>query len=300
MLEYLNPVHEDDVTYSVDMIRLKLKFSPLNFKSFGNWINSVSNGLFVETYPISFKAYAFRNLFRIVCPDNNSFVIGLGFNGVVSDDSFLLGFMEFNPNKIANQKEFELVMEQLRQYCFYAEVSRWDLSVDVPIARELCYLHKDKRKYSLLQNSSADKDEKLGQRNKAGYIKLYNKRIESELDYELTRLEITLDGDSTYEDLVKYLPCVDVNGEQQNFKPYMELSGTTLVLYELLIQQDMKERENYMKRIGRNVRERLRPFVYGNKYDSDKFVVSRDVFLQLKKQLREYTINIRYDLSDDL
>ena len=55
-----------------------------------------------------------------------------------------------------------------------------------------------------------------------------------------------------------------------------------------------------MRRIGRRIAEQLRPYVYGSKYDSDKFVVSRNVFLQLKKQLREYTINIRYDLSDNL
>lgn len=298
MLEYLNSVHEDDVTYSVDMVRLRLEFNETNMQVFGDWLSGV-NCFFVESFPVSYKAYAYRNLFHVTCSNNNSFVVGLGFNGTTVSD-YLLGFMEFNPNKVANQKEFQLVMDKLRKYCFCAELSRWDLAVDVPFAREQCHLRKDKRKYSLLEKSKIDRTENLGQRNKVGYVKLYNKRIESELDYELTRLEITLDGQCTYKDFLTYLPRIDVDGDQQTINPYVELSGTNLVLYELLMEHDLLEREHYMRRIGRRIAEQLRPYVYGSKYDSDKFVVSRNVFLQLKKQLREYTINIRYDLSDNL
>lgn len=288
---YYRGIFFDNICFSVDMVRLKLDFcTEERIKKFGDYLSSVFR-IYIDQYPISYKAYGYRNLFKITCANNESFVIGLVFNGSSADSRFL-GFMEFNPNKVAEQPEFKDIFEELRIHCFTAEVSRWDLAVDVPLPRELCVLQKDKRKYTLIRNSESDKTEYLGIRNKSGFVKLYNKKIESKLDYELTRMELTLTGDCTFDDFCTLLPRIDVKGEQHNFKPYLELNKTDIVLYELLMKCDIIERKEYLSRLGRIKGDKLRPYVTGNKCDSDKFIVPRDVFRKLKKQLCDWMINI--------
>ena len=298
MIHYYQAIQEDGVTCSIDMIRLKLDFSSEEKTvAFGKWL-SAPHRLYVETYPNSFKQYSYRNLFKITCSNDQSFVLGLSLNGN-NKDSYYLGFLEFNPNKVADQREFRKVYDMLRTYCFCAEVVRWDLAVDVPLRRDMCILQKDKRTYHLIQNSSLDKDEKLGQRNKSGYVKLYNKSLESGLDIDMTRLEITIGGNLNYEDFVKILPRVEVKGEQQVIDPYLDLKDTDIVLYELLMKCDLTERQEYIKRLGRGKAQKLKPYLRGSVYDSDKFVVSHDIYRQLRHQLREWTIGIKYTLLDD-
>lgn len=224
---------------------------------------------------------------------------GLSFNGTDSSSRYL-GFMEFNPNKVGQQEEFKTVFAKLMIHCFTAEVVRWDLAVDVPLARELCILTKDKRKYTLVQNSRQDKTEYLGCHNKQGFVKLYNKKIESNLDDELTRLEITVGGKCTYSEFLELCPKVDVRGEQQNFNPYLDLPDTDVVLYELLMKCDLSERQEYFNRLGRRKKDLLKKYVFSNTYDSDKFVVPHVVFIQLKQQLRQYSIGVDWSVLDNI
>ena len=41
-------------------------------------------------------------------------------------------------------------------------------------------------------------------------------------------------------------------------------------------------------------------YVFSNTYDSDKFVVPHVVFVQLKQQLRQYTIGVDYSILDNV
>ena len=299
MIHYFNSIYIDHVIYSIDMVRLSLDFSGLDrIKAFGDYLSGI-NMLYIEQFNPSYKAYAYRNLFKVICKNNHTFVIGLGFNGDDRESQFK-GFMEFNPNKVCDQKEFQEVFSHLYIHCFCADVIRWDLSVDVPLSRELCVLTKDKRKYTLVQNSESDKSEYLGSRNKSGFVKLYNKTKESDLDYDLTRLEVTVGGNLTYSDFLKICPTVDVRGDQQTFNPYTDLPDTDVVLYELLMKCDLSERRAYFKRLGRRKQNTLLNYVFSSKYDSDKFVVPRSVYAQLKRQLREWTIGIDYSIRDNI
>ena len=165
MVNYFNSIYIEPSIYSIDMIRLKLDFSGSErITNFGNFMSRVDL-LYIEQYPQSFKAFSYRNLFKVTCSNDSSFVIGLSFNGTDSSSRYL-GFMEFNPNKVGQQEEFKAVFAELMIHCFTAEVVRWDLAVDVPLARDLCILTKDKRKYTLVQNSRQDKTEYLGCHNK--------------------------------------------------------------------------------------------------------------------------------------
>ena len=303
MLAYYSPVFRESTVYSIDMVRLKLDFSGKEYLDvFLEWLSGI-NDIYIERHPVSHKAYAYRNLFQITCKSNNcSFVIGLSLNGS-NPESYYLGFMEFNPNKVSETEEFQEIFLKLQECCFCAEIIRWDLAVDVPERRDMCEFSLDgyDGPYHLHEKSALDKTECLRKRNKHGYVKLYNKQKESGLDYELTRLEITVDGKATYTDFSKICPEVIVKGDgnRKNFYKNPKLFKTDIVLLEMLMLLDMSERERLFKEFTRRKKEKFRPYFYNVYGSPDQFVVSEEVFNQLKHQLRNWTIGIDYSLIDD-
>ena len=78
------------------------------------------------------------------------------------------------------------------------------------------------------------------------------------------------------------------------------MPDTDVVLYELLMKCDLSERQEYFNRLGRRKKDLLKKYVFSNTYDSDKFVVPHVVFVQLKQQLRQYTIGVDYSILDNV
>lgn len=94
MVNYFNSIYIEPSIYSIDMVRLRLDFSGSErIANFGNFMSRVDL-LYIEQYPQSFKAFSYRNLFKVTCSNDSSFVIGLSFNGTDSSSRYL-GFMEF-------------------------------------------------------------------------------------------------------------------------------------------------------------------------------------------------------------
>ena len=70
--------------------------------------------------------------------------------------------------------------------------------------RENCFLVKDRRMY-IERRHGAEFTQYLGAKSsRVGRVKLYNKQAESNLDYPLTRLELTLDPQMPYVSLKHY------------------------------------------------------------------------------------------------
>lgn len=299
MLFYYDSVKENGITYSIDMVRLRLDFSSIErIDEFGAYFTSPSCPLYLQTeqYPLSSKAFSYRYLFKVDCANSSSFVFGLGFNG--SDRSAgWMGFCEFNPNKVAETEEFRFFFDLLRGFCPWAELVRYDLAVDVPVSRSQCSMAKDKRKYTCIQNSSEDVTEHLGNRNKSGFCKLYNKKIEAGLDDELTRLEVTLDADLTYSQVVELMPVIDVTDVQLDLDASFSLRDTEVVLVDLLKRLPLYEQRYYFNRLGRVMKKKIKPYVFTN---VDSFCLSKETFGKLRQQLEAYTIGVTYTPLDYL
>lgn len=299
MLNYYNEIVQNDVVYSIDMVRIRLDFSSeKRIQAFGDWCCRIEN-LHIESYPLSTKAFSYRYLFKITCGNGSSFVCGLGFNGTTKD-SFFLGFLEFNPNKVAKEKEFVEFMTVLGVHCFRTDISRYDLAIDVPVSRSYCSLCKDKRKYSLVQNSMEDMTEYLGTHSNSGFVKLYNKKIESNLDHELTRLEITVDWALSYSEFCDLVPVIDVADYQYSLEISSALNSTDRVICDLIKRVPLHEQRYYFNRLAQIKRQKLKPFIFSQSDRQQKFKVPKDVFLQLKKQLRKFDLCINYTLIDDV
>ncbi len=178
--------------YSLDMVRLRVAISKINLdKMFQRFVGD-------ERYKISkpklnsFQDYGWKHF--VSCKYGNGGVLKMGFylNGAPADRKDD-GFIEFNPNKFAGFTEFWLDYNELLEYFRFPEIARYDLAIDIPLERDKVVLQKDNRMYSCYRKSAIDFTENLGQRSQVGRVKLYNKQLESGLDYPLTRLEITGD-----------------------------------------------------------------------------------------------------------
>lgn len=231
MLCYYRPYVADNVYYSVDNIRLDLEFvSDKTCSQMLAFLNSLEG----YQYYMSLKDFQYRHLF-VFGIKNLSFSLGLVFNGASSKD-VVKGFLDFNPNKILGDIQigdgfikallnpfhedmtcksfrealcelFLAVFKRLTVTCLHMTLKRWDLAVDVPVSRQEVQLFKDQRKYHQFYMSKEDFTEYLGCSDTAGRVKVYNKRLEAELDYDLTRIEVTLD-DKEYASLSHWWPEV--------------------------------------------------------------------------------------------
>ena len=246
----------------------------------------------IKEYPVNFTDFKFRNLF-VIDYGRSSMTVGLCFNGSKKEDVFK-GFVEFNPNKCMDSIQIHSDLSFLLSRCVGYSVSRWDLAIDIPYDRERVHMTKDKRKYELSQTSYSNRTEYLGQRNAPGRVKVYNKTVESELDYSLTRVEITMGKLNDYVgDFGKFVPDIWIDNPQHELVDYTGLSETQIVLCDLL--RDSPNPEYYMTRIPYRIRKKIEPYVVGS---GARLKFNVKCVTQIVTQLEDYLKNICFHAGE--
>lgn len=265
---YFSISDNNNFIYSIDNVRIRFELKHDALIDFQYYFSNI-NRIDIIEYPLCFSEFKYKCMMSI---NYQAGVLRLGycFNGVSSDDK-LKGFLDFNPNKCMNDKQCLFDLEKLRSYCSTYEVARWDLAIDVPADRSNVHLQKDGRKYELHEHSYSDRTEYLGVRNTAGRVKVYNKTVESKLDYLLTRIEITCGSLDVYKDKNKFdriLPNVLLLDLQQNLI-FDNLNKTDKVLVQLINNSDYPM--YYFKQLAQVKRNKLKPYLFNDdnmvKYD---------------------------------
>lgn len=280
VLNYFNPVWENGLTYSVDMVRLDVR---ADLETGQKWFNLLSNkeDYFgkIEYYQ-SFKMYQYRHLITVKLDDcDSSITMGFQLNSEKKHESFK-GFIEFNPNKVGCSKFYEWLLIQLKIQFKEVNVNRWDLAIDIPIERSRVFMRKDNRLYSKLESQNGI-TEYLGRRSHDGFVKLYDKTKESNLDIKQTRFEITISGLKEFDSL--NIPEVTIINEFSNMN---DLNTTDKVLVELIkLNGGIEE---YLRKLGRRKSEKLRPYLV----QTDKALcIEKNIYDELINQLKLYQIN---------
>ena len=159
------------------------------------------------------KPGTFREQVSVRLPGGNSFWVGMALNGVTTNWGHCR--IEFNPNKVATNEVFQEILLFLIENSRtpLRQVKRFDLAVDIPVERQRCFLVKDRRMY-IERRHGQEYTQYLGAKSSTvGRVKLYNKSIESCLEHPLTRLELTLNPETTYADIpwptVYYIDTLD-------------------------------------------------------------------------------------------
>lgn len=250
------------------MVRLSLEFFESEVQRFVSWLNYIDtykDGIEVKHW-ISFKEFTYRDMFNVLLTDCR-FVFAIGFNG--SSDNRYKGFLEFNPNKCMNNSLFREILAELFSITFRRQVSRFDLAIDIPCPKYLVSLEKDGRNYQYIKGKQSE-SEYLGIRNKPGFVKLYDKTAESNLDYDLTRLEITTDGKDIS------FPCVKIKKLQQSLI-FDELSSTERVLVQLLDLVDNKDM--YLSQLNYRKRKKIREYL-----GKDTLTLDKNAYYKIRGQ----------------
>lgn len=228
MVPYFNEINNNNVVYSVDMLRIHFNIEADKNAEFGSFMRYVVLQHLAEHYQ-SARMWNYKHLLSI-----NGVKIGLLFNSGKNSTDTLKGFIEFNPNK--QHFLFLELKKHLDLFCVNYVVHTFDLAVDLKVPRQNVFFFKDKRDYRFFEkyidsSASYGVTEYLGKRNNNGYCKLYNKKEESNLDYDLTRFEITL-NELTYSNLLKQLPTIQFF----EYSFFSNLTGVTSELVKMCYQ----------------------------------------------------------------
>lgn len=262
--------------YSLDMIRLALDFGNSSQKvvNFLDLLRDSAIDVTVDYYS-SFHPFRYRHLWTISLVDTAcSFTVGLNIGNNPN-----IGFIEYNPNKCERYQRFVELRNKIMVYAFEANLVRYDCAIDIPLRRENCKLVRERGKNYEYFIKLDGVTEYLGRRNSNGFIKLYDKTEESKLDYDLTRLELTLDAKT---DPLKIFPTVLLYDEQYQMILDDTLSSTQIVLIELLRQ--CENPSQYLNRLHKDVKKKIAPYL------ADK-VLSPDIncLLSVRKLALSYT-----------
>lgn len=192
---YLESIIDNNMTYSVDMIRLKTyitysKFSELEFFLKVNYQDKI------KKMWLSDRIMCFKYNYSIELEEGKSFYFGFHCNNekitYFKPDVKYNFTIEFNPNKL---KDNPLLLYILRLDGDWY-LKSLDLAVDLKInILDIITTTTGKRTQKVISNGFDDKTIYIGSGDKR--IKIYNKKKESNLNIQgdLTRVEVSLQFD---------------------------------------------------------------------------------------------------------
>lgn len=162
--------------------------------------------------------------------------------------------LKVNPNKHAGTPLLDAVMGILGEYSREGYLVRYDYAIDVPVAPNDVLVVSSRKEKGLYKGTRY-----FGQRHKHGYLKIYDKGKEQDLDTELTRIEYTLVPDEvpSWDNIVVRAP---VEGTQ----PASALSSQCRLYLDMLLE--LRELgagiDSYIERINYRTWKQIEPHLY--------------------------------------
>ena len=255
---YYNPYRGvNKNTLSVDMVRLSLTFKGDR----GEWLSRKGAQLTdcdeMSAWTSKIRPGGWYELWSFAL-GGSSVALGIGFMEPSCKVNMHKGFVEFNPNKVAGDKRFHGLLKTLGTCVSKARLKRFDLAYDIPVSRYDCRLSKDRRMYkSVISNGIT---EYLGVKNTPAYVKVYDKAAELHLDadkVQLTRIEMTCDGEWTAEQLEEHWPQVHAWHSESGTKDYIRVIG--IMLAEKAERNE--DVETLINMLGRTSRPKVREYL---------------------------------------
>lgn len=275
---YFNPIKSDDgIIYSLDNLRLKVDFGQ-KIKHFVQLIEHF------QAYDLRYEirywhstsafGYAHQWTFNDASDKSASWTVLACYGNSKNRE----GVIDFNPNKVGENALFQEFWKMLQLHTCTRDVVRYDLAIDLPLPRSQCRLVRDgKRTYEYFIKDDG-LTEYLGTRSHHGYVKLYDKTKESNLDYPLTRLELTIDGRSDPSDI---FPRVVWRDPQMSLLMCADLPQNDRVLVELL--RGIEDPQQYLQSLSYRKRKKIEPYLADKVLSLDKHSA-----LRIKEQAFTY------------
>lgn len=177
---------------------------------------------------------------------------------------------EINPNKHYEKGSFKEILEFIKQYCKEGSLDRYDYAIDMNIPINSIKLFDSRKEIGLYKGTRY-----RGQRNKNGYLKIYDKAKELKLNDSttITRVEHTctkrdsLSLENLY--IVDRSISADLSG--------LNASRRALVECIYRLRENNLEYEDIVNNMDKSTKARLIPFLYGGykKYEYDLTILDR-------------------------
>lgn len=285
MLFYNNPMIYNDLTISIDNIVLDVSIvRPELIELLELMIQNIASGSKATVVSWeSRKPGTFRRQVSVRIDDDRSFWLGIGLvgNGVLEDRCRL----DFNPNKVANDANFQMIHQFLIRNSreVYRKIPRFDLAIDIPVERNRCFLVKDRRMY-IERRHGSEFTQYLGSKSSTvGRVKLYNKAIEADLNYPLTRLELTIDPTQDYEKV--NFPVVYYIDSAENVDEVVRITDTERFILNALLQG-----YGSLDGLGRKTRKKIENVL---KFYMKEVTIPKCTYGTMLEQLNDLYLNVK-------
>lgn len=278
-ITYFNELKDENgFIYSIDNLRIEFTLDKKYEASLSNLFSKITR-TDISHYE-NFKFHNYRHLWTISYDANSSMTVGYSLNGTDYHSDLTKGFIDVNPNKVGSYEQFWKDYYQIKSMCKYFNVKRCDIALDIPIKREYLTILKTNKKYEQVSKSQSNKTEYLGMRSKLGFIKLYNKTMQSNLDYDLSRIEITcLLSAKSYKQYFPTVYDISRNGKLSDELNQLNDTERAIVKMEsLLMQMGGDDAYIIFNSMGRGMKKKLREFIME---ENHKITYSEDVIEEL-------------------
>lgn len=267
MISYFNQIEFDGKVISCDNLRIEFVLNSRK-DCISDVVNYFSNSFRVDIkgFPQDTRDFHYKYFFNISYTCACGIVVltvAFVFNGTDFNNDQLKGYIDFNPNKIGDNLQFWQDYRFLKSNCEEFKIKRLDIALDIPTSRQNVVLMKDNRLYGIKAYSLDNRTEYLGLRSNIGFVKVYNKTLESKLNYALTRIETTCE--CSVDSFYKHFPKVfDLESNIQLSSEMLSLSDTDLAIVRLWIQAFSLGIDNgamFFNSLGRNKKQKLKDFI---------------------------------------
>lgn len=188
---YVNETSYNNLTYSIDMIRLKTYITYDVYTNLDFYLRTYHSNK-IEKFWISDRIMQFKYNFKIEIEEGIGFYLGFHHNNEQDDKYLDKGLhnltIEFNPNKLKDNNIILYILNLSGDWC----IKNYDLAVDIKCNILDIIFDKGRKKcLHTFSNGGDDITYNIGKGDLR--LKIYNKKRESKLNIEgdLTRVEIS-------------------------------------------------------------------------------------------------------------
>lgn len=189
--------------------------------------------------------------------------------------------LEINPNKHGNKPIFNDLLKFLKENSGDCTLKRYDFCIDIPLKKECIEVIGSRKEKGLYKGTRY-----YGQRNKDGYLKIYDKAKEMNIETDLTRIEYTLVYDKgknakkgiNLQDI--YISCDDLKELEVN------KTDKALIRFYNLCKSNNIDCENILNDLDKRTKKRIIENINGYTYNELKIDIEKhDILLNKIKDL---------------
>ncbi len=166
--------------------------------------------------------------------------------------------IEVNPNKHMNTKLINKLIPLITDVVAEGYIDKVDYAVDIPVSPDDVVVLNTRKMPGLNRGTRY-----YGASHQHGFVKLYNKRKESNLDFDLTRFETTLKVDKPFSSI-----NIAVKTKIKNLGDFGVLTPTLKLYIDMLqeIQILDGDTDKFLKKMNPRTRAQIEPFIHGQLY----------------------------------